>query len=152
VLFFDDLGWRVLGLDNNMRRHFFLHPLSYTGFGGTGKQVRDVLHIEDLFELIVAQCQSPDSWNGDVFNIGGGRAVSVSLAELTALCQAVTGRRVEITPVPETHAVDLRIYLTDAEKARRTFGWTPRRSVETIIRDTHAWIAAQPELLASVLL
>jgi CDP-paratose 2-epimerase len=133
-------------------RHFFQQPLKYIGFEGTGKQVRDVLHIEDLFDLIVAQCQSPAAWNGSVFNVGGGRPVSVSLAELTACCQTVTGRCVEITPVPETHAVDLRIYLTDADKARGVFGWTPRRNVETIVRDTHAWIAAQPDLVASVFL
>ena len=48
---------------------------------------------------------------------GGGLPVSVSLQELTELCAAATGRRVPIEPAPETHSVDLRIYLTDCRKA-----------------------------------
>ena len=74
-------------------RHYFNRPLKYIGFGGHGKQVRDLLHIDDLFELIAAQASSSEVWDGRVYNVGGGQDVSVSLAELTELCHAATGQK-----------------------------------------------------------
>ena len=83
-------------------RHVFGLPLKYIGYGGLGKQVRDVLHVNDLFDLIVLQMSSPESWDGRIYNVGGGREVSVSLLELTELCRRATGREVPIGRVPET--------------------------------------------------
>lgn len=77
--------------------HYFNKPLKYTGFGGSGKQVWDLLHPSDLFSLIRKQLSKVDSCSGEVFNIGGGREVSISLCELTALCQEAVGRQVPIT-------------------------------------------------------
>ncbi len=53
-------------------RHYFGRPLRYTGFGGQGKQVRDVLHVHDLFDLLLLQLESPERWDGRVYNVGGG--------------------------------------------------------------------------------
>ena len=70
--------------------HYFRRPLSYIGFGGQGKQVRDVLHIDDLCELVIDQVLHPDRYQGRVFNAGGGASFAVSLRELT-LCREITG-------------------------------------------------------------
>ena len=59
--------------------HHFGLPLSYIGFGGTGKQVRDLLHVDDLVELVDEQLSDPDGWAGFVGNVGGGRDHSLSL-------------------------------------------------------------------------
>ena len=69
-------------------RHYFGRPLRYTGFGGQGKQVRDILHVHDLFDLLLLQLEAPERWDGRVYNVGGGNEVSVSLRELTELCVA----------------------------------------------------------------
>ena len=61
-------------------RHYFRRSLSYCGFGGHGKQVRDVLHVDDLSDLIWKQLQSVNDWDGEVYNVGGGRENSTSLA------------------------------------------------------------------------
>lgn len=132
-------------------RHVFGQPLRYTGFGGEGKQVRDLLHVDDLFDLIVLQTAAPETWDGRVYNVGGGVDVSVSLKELTELCRAETGHEVPIAQTPETSAVDLRIYLSDTRKVRRDFSWTPRRSVQQIIADIHAWIDEHRESLQGIL-
>jgi CDP-paratose 2-epimerase len=132
-------------------RHHFQRPLQYLGFGGLGKQVRDVLHVEDLFDLIWKQLQSPEAWNGDVYNVGGGREISVSLRELTALCEEITGRRTEIGAVAETNPLDVRIYLTDARRARETFDWQPQRSVTQIVSDIHEWICTHEQQLRNLL-
>jgi CDP-paratose 2-epimerase len=122
-------------------RHYFGRPLQYVGFGGQGKQVRDLLHVADLFDLLLLQMNSLSRWDGGVYNVGGGARVSLSLLELTALCESVTGHRIPITAVPATSPVDVRLYLTDARKAQRDFGWRPVRGAEQIVRDIHQWIA-----------
>jgi len=132
-------------------RHFFQKPLQYTGFGGRGKQVRDLLHIKDLFDLLLLQMQTLARWDGRVYNVGGSQHIAVSLRELTALCESATGRRVPITAVPETSPVDLRIYMTDARKVRQDFNWSPRCSVEEIVHDICAWITEHASVVEAIL-
>lgn len=133
-------------------RHHFDQGLRYTGFGGNGKQVRDLLHVDDLADLLLRQMNDLGRWDGRVYNVGGGRPVSTSLVELTELCRRITGRRVPIEPVPETSAVDLRIYLTDAGKVQRDFDWSSARGVEETVVDIHRWIVAHEAALRPVLL
>ena len=123
-------------------RHHFGLPLKYIGYGGTGKQVRDVLHVDDLFDLLTLQMEVADIWDGSIYNIGGGKDVSVSLRELTEICRDVTRKQIEISPVPETHSVDLRIYITDSMRAANQFGWRPKRSVVDVVADVHEWLKA----------
>jgi CDP-paratose 2-epimerase len=131
--------------------HYFRKPLSYLGFGGSGKQVRDVLHVADLVDLLALQIEAPERWDGGAYNVGGGPEVSVSLRELTELCMSATGQRIEIAPVEETNRLDVRIYLTDNRKVEEAFGWKPTRGVEQIVRDTHAWIDEHAAVLRGVL-
>lgn len=132
-------------------RHYFDRPLSYLGFGGGGKQVRDVLHVQDLCELVLLQAGSFERWDGRIYNVGGGNDASVSLQELTAQCAAETGRRVPIASVEETARADLRIYVTDTRRVANDFGWRPSRTVATTVRDICLWIHAHRESLTNVL-
>ena len=121
-------------------RHFWQQGLGYIGFGGTGKQVRDVLHVEDLYDLLEIQLANLASHNGQTYNVGGGRAGSVSLQELTALCQEITGHTVPIHAEAETRAADIALYLTDNARVTAATGWAPRRSVRTLVQEVHAWL------------
>ena len=121
-------------------RHAFGTPLRYTGFGGQGKQVRDMLHVDDLFALLLAQLDRVSLWDGRVYNVGGGLTGSASLAELTDHCRRVTGNAVPMSGDPTTSPVDVRIYLTDRRKVAHDFGWKPQRSVAQIVDDVHTWI------------
>ncbi len=132
-------------------RHHFMRPLQYIGFEGTGKQVRDLLHIEDLFDLLVRQIETDQVWDARVYNVGGGPEISVSLRELTDLCQKVTGNCVAIDEQGETSPLDVRIFLTDSRFVRRDFGWQPKQNAEQIVRDIHRWINRHERLLAPVL-
>jgi CDP-paratose 2-epimerase len=132
-------------------RHYFQKPLRYIGFGGQGKQVRDLLHVDDLFDLLVRQTGSLSFWDGRVYNVGGGLDVSLSLRELTRLCESTTGHRVPMTSAPETSGVDLRIFLTDARNVQRDFGWRPRRGAERVVQDIFQWVHAHPDLLRPIL-
>jgi CDP-paratose 2-epimerase len=132
-------------------RHALGKPLRYTGYGGSGRQVRDMLHVEDLFELLVRQMEQPSCWDGRVYNVGGGREVSASLAELTEVCREATGRSVPIAADPTTSPVDLRIYLTDARRVQADFAWRPQRTVKAIVDDIFHWVRAHEEPLRAIL-
>lgn len=122
--------------------HLFDRPLRYIGYGGTGKQVRDMLHVADLVELLDLQIPTLGSARGEVFNVGGGREVSFSLRELTEHCVRATGRRVAIDSVAETRAADVPIYLTDNSLVESRFPWKPRRGVGQTIDEIVAWLRA----------
>jgi CDP-paratose 2-epimerase len=127
--------------------HYFKKPLKYTGFGGQGKQVRDLLHPLDLFALINRQLAAFEKHSGQVFNVGGGRDVSTSLLELTALCQQVVGNKVEVGSEAESPSVDIPLYISDYGRAAETFDWSPARSVPDIVQDITDWIRAnEPQL------
>ena len=66
-------------------RHKFGGPLSYRGFGGKGHQVRDILHVDDFYQLIKKQLAALESTSYTIYNAGGGPTISVSLAEVQAL-------------------------------------------------------------------
>lgn len=133
-----------------MHHHFGL-PLRYTGFGGCGKQVRDLLHPLDLFALIQLQVESADRATCEIFNVGGGREISTSLLEWTALCEEATGRGVEIGSQPESAPVDVPLYLSDTRKVQRSFGWRPERSAAAIVADTASWIQENEQALRLLL-
>lgn len=131
--------------------HQFNRPLNYRGFDGHGKQVRDVLHVRDLCELIGHQLSTDTGWNGSVFNVGGGADVSTSLYELTGICEDVTRTQLDIGAIPETSDLDLRIYLTDSSRVQQAYGWKPQRSVQDIVEDIHGWILNNQSQLETVL-
>ena len=84
-----DQGFFVVWL----ARHLYGGALSYMGFGGEGLQVRDILHVDDLYDLLVQQLRGLKDDAGGMFNVGGGMANSVSLRELTDKCRKLSGRK-----------------------------------------------------------
>jgi CDP-paratose 2-epimerase len=134
-----------------MLAHYFRNPLSYIGFGGHGKQVRDLLHVEDLVDLVERQLLDPAAWDGRTVNVGGGREISLSLRETTEICRRLTGNEVPIAPVEETRQGDVPIYLSDCTRLFGLDEWRPRRSAEQVLSDIHEWIAADEERIAQAL-
>jgi CDP-paratose 2-epimerase len=140
-------GFVVLWLS----RHLFGGPLSYMGFGGHGSQVRDVLHIDDLYDLIVCQLNGLNECSGGLFNVGGGMARSVSLRELTSMSQKISGRTIELGHVAETRAADIPFYVSDHEAVRRTIGWAPKRSLDQVLQDVWRWLVEERVQLEPIL-
>src|SRR5690606_15942867 len=106
----------------------------------TGKQVRDVLHIDDLIELILYQIEHLEALSGETFNVGGGSSVSASLLELTQLCHEITGNEIEIIGATEDRPGDVPIYVTDNTHVSAATGWRPQRDVRQIVQDIATWI------------
>jgi CDP-paratose 2-epimerase len=130
--------------------HFFGQPLRYIGFGGTGKQVRDLLHPADLFDLIVRQLDSIETVSGEIYNVGGGAALSVSLRELTALCREIVGAEVPIRSEAQTTAVDIPYFVADSGRATARFDWRPTRGLRQIVTEIHEWLRAEETTLRAL--
>lgn len=131
-----DQGFVLLWLG----RHHWGLPLSYTGFGGIGAQVRDVLHIADVCDLATLQLENMDSVNGATFNAGGGRSNSAAMRKFTQLAQSITGRTIDIGSDMTDRPGDIKWYVTDHARLTAATGWSPRRDLETVFADSYAWL------------
>jgi CDP-paratose 2-epimerase len=132
--------------------HMWGKGLSYIGFDGTGKQVRDILHIDDLFDLLQKQMLEPNTLNGEVYNVGGGLVNSASLSELTQICQSVSGRSIPIGAVKTTRPGDIPYYVTDNAKVTAKYAWSPKRSIQTVVEDISLWLRAEEPTIRSILM
>lgn len=131
-----------------MGKHYFKRSLKYIGFGGTGKQVRDLLSIDDLGRLIDVQLKTFDRLPHRLYNVGGGLASSLSLAETTAICEELTGNRIEIERVAENRALDVKLYITDNGRVTGDTRWKPAKTPRETLSDIFAWIHTHEDLVA----
>jgi CDP-paratose 2-epimerase len=131
--------------------HRFGRPLTYIGYGGGGKQVRDLLHIDDLIDLVDEQLSDPQRWSGVTANVGGGREGSLSLLETTELCRELTGVEVPIGAEPETRPGDVPVYLSDCARLHSLTSWRPRRTPRDVLADLLDWSAAHEDSLRAAL-
>jgi len=142
-----DQGFFVLWV----ARHLYGGSLRYTGFGGYGHQVRDVLHVGDLFELLCRQMEAIDRHSGCRYNVGGGLQNSVSLSALTALCAKRIGVTLQIGHEAATHPADIPYYVTDNAPVTAATGWSPSRGIEVILDEVAGWLAQHRSLLEPIL-
>jgi CDP-paratose 2-epimerase len=92
---------------------------------GTGKQVRDVLHADDVVSLYFASVQHIDKVKGKAFNIGGGIEYSLSLLELFALLEEILGIKMNYKQLPPRES-DQLVFVADNSKINQLTGWMPK--------------------------
>ncbi|RLC88796.1 MAG: CDP-paratose 2-epimerase [Chloroflexi bacterium] len=107
---------------------------------GDGKQIRDILYVEDLLDAYDAAVTHSAQAAGQVYNIGGGPANTLSIwREFGPLLEELLGR-----PIPVSQdgwrPGDQRIYISDTRKAARELGWRPRVGIAEGIRRLYHWI------------
>lgn len=132
--------------------HVFGRPLRYIGYGGTGKQVRDVLHVDDAASLIARQVAAPDRWAGGIYNIGGGADVNLSLREATEMCAEISGNVVAVSADPTERPGDIPIYISDMTALNAVTTWRPTRQPWAILEDIHRWALDHQAALRSALI
>jgi CDP-paratose 2-epimerase len=147
--------WQMGKVDQGVFTHWMLsfiqgHELRYIGYGGQGKQVRDLLHVADLVDLVERQL-TEDGWDAQTFNVGGGREGSLSLAETTALCREITGNDVSVTAAGESRPGDVRIYLSDCRALFAHSDWRPQRGPREVLQDIHDWVRANEQMVLTAL-
>jgi CDP-paratose 2-epimerase len=91
---------------------------------GNGKQVRDLLHVDDMLSLYQAALRPDLELRGEAFNVGGGAERSLSLLELFVLLEDLLGVHVQVTH-HASRISDQRIFVADLSKATRLLGWRP---------------------------
>ncbi len=121
-------------------------PLKYTGFGGTGFQVRDCLHPADLLPLLRQQMENPAARHAKIQNVSGGAAQSKSLAQLSDWCAARFGPR-EIRREEAPRPFDVPWLVLDAARAHSQWNWQPQTSLETILQGIAAHAEQNPDWL-----
>ena len=130
--------------------HVWGRSLSYIGHGGTGKQVRDLLHVDDFLDLIDRQIDQMDALDGQVFNVGGGLSGSLSLQETTRLCQDLVGHKIDIDAVLEDRPGDVKVFITDHRRVTHWTGWRPQRGPRATLADIADWMRASEALVRPI--
>jgi CDP-paratose 2-epimerase len=113
-------------------------PLKYIGWGG--KQVRDILFIDDVCRLVDLEIGQIGRLRSGVFNAGGGAANSLSLLEATQFLEKRLGRSMSIAHEENPRKADTVIYITDNRKVERVLGWQPKVSLEEGWNSILDWI------------
>jgi len=128
-------------------RHLNKKKLKYLGFGGKGSQIRDVIHISDVCKLITLQIKKINNINNLVMNIGGGKKNSISLKNLTKICQKITSNKIKISSKKSTSEYDIPYYVTDNSKVKKIYGWQPKKNFLHIITDVYEWMILNKKIL-----
>ena len=114
---------------------------------GNGKQVRDVLCVDDLIQAMEAARQLPASSDGRIYNIGGGAENAVSLLEVVKMVERMTGSTFAVSyDSPRTG--DQLYYVTNYSKFQRDTGWKPEVSAEGTLKRIFEFWSKNRELFA----
>jgi len=128
-------------------KHMNKKKMSYIGFGGKGKQIRDVVHITDVCELITKQIKQINHVNNLTINAGGGKKNSISLKNLTKMCQRITLNKIKIFSNKKTSEYDIPYYVTDNLKVKKIYNWSPKKSFLDIVNDIYKWMFLNRKIL-----
>ena len=114
---------------------------------GDGRQVRDVLHVDDLLRCYMAAIDNADTVAGMAFNIGGGPEHTLSLLELLDLIRTRTGVVVE-PAFGDERPGDQKVYVSDIGLAAERLDWSPEVPVDEGVRRLVDWVRDHRDLLA----
>ncbi len=115
---------------------------------GDGKQVRDILNVEDLLNAYDLAVEKNDIAAGKVYNLGGGPGNVMSVwAEFGPILERLLGRKIEVGH-GDWRPGDQRVFYADIHKAEQELGWKPKIGVEEGIRRLYNWVQENKELFA----
>ena len=106
---------------------------------GTGKQVRDVLHADDMKRIYIAAVNHIDNASGQAFNIGGGIENSLSLLELFGLLEQLANVKLSYTKLPVRES-DQRVFVSDLAKAKKILNWQPQVPAQEGVARMVEWV------------
>ncbi|MHA1359450.1 MAG: GDP-mannose 4,6-dehydratase [Candidatus Helarchaeota archaeon] len=107
---------------------------------GDGKQLRDILYIQDLIDAFELALKHITTTKGEVYNMGGGPKNTISLLELIELLEALLNRKISYD-CREWRPGDQKVYYSDITKAKKDFNWTPKISKEDGVKKLFEWIS-----------
>lgn len=121
-------------------KHLNKKKMNYIGYGGLGNQVRDVLHIDDLCDLIFLQIKKFDKINNKMFTVGGSKQSFISLKELTKICEKITNNKIKFSKIPKTSIYDIPYFITSNNHVTKIYKWKPKKNILKVVTDTFLWL------------
>lgn len=106
---------------------------------GSGKQVRDLLHADDIINLYFDSINNQSTVNGHAFNIGGGHGNSLSLLELFSLLEELLGIELQYDKLAPRES-DQKVFIADMQKIQSCIGWTPKVSAREGVQRMLDWV------------
>ena len=107
---------------------------------GNGKQVRDILHVDDLIHAYQLAIDNIDVTKGQIYNIGGGQSNTVSIwTEFGPVLEQLLGKKIPVT-YADWRPGDQKIYVSDIRKAKKDFAWEPKIDVNTGLAQVFSWV------------
>jgi len=121
-------------------RHLNKKKLKYIGYGGNGHQVRDVLHIDDLCNLIYLQIKKFKEIFNKTFTVGGSKNSHTSLYQLTKVCEKITNNKIKFKKILKTSIYDIPYYITDNSLITKYYKWKPKKNIKDVVNDIYFWL------------
>lgn len=109
---------------------------------GDGKQVRDILFIDDLIRAFETASKHIKKTKGQVFNAGGGPENTISILELIKILEKLTRNKISFG-FDDWRPFDQKVYISNIKKAKRTFGWEPKITKEEGIKKLFDWVNSE---------
>lgn len=107
---------------------------------GDGKQVRDILYIDDLVDAYLKAFDNIDKTKGEIFNIGGGKDKVISVWEdFRPILESLYGKKIKVA-YGDWRPGDQKIYVSDIRKAKEVFGWEPKIEPKDGIKKLFNWV------------
>lgn len=141
-------GPRQMGMeDQGWVAHFaiaahFARPITIYG---DGKQVRDLLYVDDLVNAYLVAVEKIDKARGEVYNIGGGPENSLSLLEYLKFLEKMVGRKIKVQ-YSDWRPGDQKVYLSNNTKLKRDLGWAPKVSHKDGLKKLYEWVKENENL------
>ena len=115
---------------------------------GDGKQVRDILFIDDLLDAYDAAILKIDSAKGEIFNVGGGKNQSISIwVEFSKILENALSKNLEFS-LKDWRPGDQKVYISDIRKINRELSWKPLISIERGVKKLAEWVKKNQALFA----
>lgn len=119
------------------------HPITIYG---NGKQVRDILFVDDLLNAYDAALNNKEKASGQIFNVGGGRENTISIwTEFAPILEKLLGKKIEVA-WGDWRPGDQPVFISDIRKAHDVLGWSPKVSAEEGIKRLFEWVKANRQL------
>jgi CDP-paratose 2-epimerase len=144
-------GMRQFGIEDQGWVAWFIiaalkdHPITIYG---DGKQIRDLLFIDDLLDAYDLALANISRSQGEVFNVGGGIDNSISIwVEFSKILEEISGKLIKVDR-KDWRPGDQKVYISDISKIRKELGWNPKMNVENGIARLYNWAEENIELFA----
>ena len=123
-----------------MWKHINKKKIYFIGYNGSGKQIRDVLFVDDLCDLILKQIKNFKKFKNNLFCVGGGKKNAVDLKKLTYLCETISGNKIKVFKINKTSNYDIPYYVTSLKKILKISNWKPNKNLKSGLEETYRWM------------